>query len=119
MGWEEREREGGKGGEGWLPKLVTSDAVRKTQNNSDTRVGAFSHPCDGPGPPGADTTATPGASCLALLKSQSVAFGSRVSDGHYSCVPARRKGEETREGMLPLFKGLTQTLYTSVPLPSY
>lgn len=66
MGWEEQEREGGKGGEGWLPKLVTSDAVSKTQNNSDARVDAYSHPRDGPGPSRVDTAAPPGA-CVLLF----------------------------------------------------
>lgn len=75
MGWEEQEREGGKGGEGWLPKLVTSDAVSKTQNNSDSRVDAYSHPCDGPGLSRVDTAAPLGALCLTVLKSPECCLG--------------------------------------------
>lgn len=46
MGWEEGEKRRWERKEGWVPKLVTSDAIRKTQNNSDARRDAYSHPRD-------------------------------------------------------------------------
>lgn len=119
MGWEEQEREGGKGGEGWLPKLVTSDAVRKTQNNSDARVDAYSHPCDGVGPSWADPAASPRASCLAILKSPECCLWQHGLRWSPRLCSSWWEGGGDKTGDAALFKGLIQTLYTSVPLTFY
>lgn len=95
-------REGGRGRKGWVPKLVTLDAVRKTRNNSDAQRDAYSHPGDNPGMSRADAAAPQGPSVLLLCSPQGVAFGSVVLDGspHLCCRQWEGGGEES--GHAPL-----------------
>ena len=95
-------REGGRGRKGWVPKLVTLDAVRKTRNNGVARRDAYSQLWDNPGMSRADATAPREPSVLLLCSPQGVAFGSMVLDGSPHLCSRQWEGGGEEGGHAPL-----------------